>query len=95
MLTTSNDRLTLEMFTQRRNDLPGASRQRVFQWVVDIHNRVNRRLGKKAVDNVSSDAWATYYAAMRSMTPRQIARGMATPLRHIHPTLKKKATKKN
>lgn len=93
MLTTSNDRITLEMFSRQRHDLPGDARRRVFQWVVDIHDRVNTRLGKTSVAKVSADAWATYYAAMRSMTPRQIARGMATPLQHIHPTLKKKKKK--
>ena len=63
MVKTGPLRLRSSLFLQKQRDRPGAVRKRVFTWLVRLHNRVNRRLGKRHASGVGE--WATYYAGFR------------------------------
>lgn len=55
--------LKLDTFTQKKGEKPGSARKRVFTWVVNIHNDVNRR--KRRRIKTSVNFWAKEYASLR------------------------------
>jgi hypothetical protein len=67
-------RLTIDLFKQGKSAKIGTARKAVFSWIVQVHNVVNARLGKKqTVLNVSESEWARRYARLRRIS-RQAAR---------------------
>lgn len=78
-------KLTLGMFRQKKGARLGSSRKAVFRWIVQVHNVVNRRLGKrKSLLDISVSEWARRYARLRGITRRQaLARSLTNkPLKH-------------
>ena len=59
----SRNQLKKSMFFHRKNDRPGDVRIRVSLWLVDLHNAVNKRLGK---NSTKREEWLTKYANLRA-----------------------------
>ena len=55
--------LDMKTFLQKPSETPGAARKRVFSWVINIHNDVNRRKRRKIETSVNF--WAKEYASLR------------------------------
>ena len=59
----SRNQLQRSMFFHRKSDRPGDVRIRVALWLVDLHNAVNKRLGKTSTKR---EEWLTKYANLRA-----------------------------
>jgi hypothetical protein len=75
--------LHMKMFLQNPSDSPGTARKRVFTWVVNIHNNVNKRKRRKIETNVNF--WAKEYASLRlDKLPLTTCRCMNKKTRVLH-----------
>ena len=59
--------LTFSKFEQFPFEKPGAARKRLVNYVIDMHNRVNRRLGKVGSARKSRQYWVNKYARLRGV----------------------------
>ena len=60
-------RLTPARFMQDVREKPGNARKRLVKYIIDLHSKVNRRIGKpQRILNTRRAQWIQYYARMRS-----------------------------